>query len=512
MVYFSKALGGKEMSFEEIIRKDRSDACAICPDVDFDEVQFLNALPSHFDMSNYYARINPKKVTGENGIGGKLIKRFPRMFASLYYGVNIKSVLRLKPPIQSKGGMLHHLLKAGGAPTLPKGYRDIMLGNITEKNLNKIIRNNLMPVVRQIAGNGQFASGINGGETAGAHLYIKMVLDIAKLNNISACILFVDVVNAFGSMLRRVIFDFSDGDELWLKQRQNAGFKNTDIKQIYQVVCKNVWHNHCLQKHSQFKNVQIPLLMAQSFYNNTWFTQEGIPGAVHTVQGCSAGMPMADIIFGIVLSRVLELVAQALVDQQLSSEISARGVIFPLAHIAFADDVAAPVVGPAASIVNKVACCASVYFTIFASFGLSINFGIKKSEAIVSFAGKGSKIAKRLLYRDGNTVTFNIGNHIELRFVPSYKHLGSKTTANCNDNCEVVTRCAIIRKGAGAFNRVFKNPNIQCFKKVNVAKTYVFTSGLFQCGTWSIVCSSSQESTSIYHFYLSACHKQPFQQ
>lgn len=441
----------------------------------------------HTIIANYFARINPNKGNGENNVVGRLLKRFPKLFASIYFPLFFKSVARLNPPVQWKGGIIHHLLKPGGAHSLPKGYRDIMLGDITGKCLNKFIRNNLFKFAVGFAGPAQFASGMNGGETAFAHLYIRLIAEIAEMLQFSCSILFLDVVNAFGSMLRRIVFDFEEGDEAWLRKLSCAGFSKEDIGYIYNMVCHEAYEKQA-QDNEAYAGTRNSLALTKSFYTNTWFTQDHLRGAVSTINGCMAGMPLADIVFGIVLARVLTIVRQAMESNELVSGFHVADASHQIHNVAFADDVAVGIVCTAKDVVHKTSQVAKIFFTVFAAFGLSLNFSCNKSEALVKFCGPGAKNSKIKLAANGGSSMFESnGLPIVLRFVSCYKHMGTRFADSLDPMPDVVVRNQLMRQGAKAFSRIFRNNNIPLRTKLIVLKAYLLSGGTYQCSTWPIL-------------------------
>ena len=50
-------------------------------------------------------------------------------------------------------------------------------------------------------------SGLNGGETAIAHLYARNLSHIAQNSKCSVALLFVDISSAFASLVRHLVFD-----------------------------------------------------------------------------------------------------------------------------------------------------------------------------------------------------------------------------------------------------------------------------------------------------------------
>ena len=78
--------------------------------------------------------------------------------------------------------------------------------------------------------------GFNGGETSFAHIYIRTIVDACVSLGNSCSVLFVDVVTAFATMLRRSAFDISEGDASWISSLQKSGFSESDIVDIRDTV------------------------------------------------------------------------------------------------------------------------------------------------------------------------------------------------------------------------------------------------------------------------------------
>ncbi len=74
--------------------------------------------------------------------------------------------------------------------------------------------------------------GVNGGETAIAHLYLRMFVDYINNTHTFGAIIFHDVCSAFATLLRRIVFDIDHGDEHWLRKLSAAGFTQDDIEHI----------------------------------------------------------------------------------------------------------------------------------------------------------------------------------------------------------------------------------------------------------------------------------------
>ncbi len=221
--HFAKQLDARFTYFENLVKLDR--ACVNGHSLTPAEIQAsLSAIPTLIDLTDRFARNNPSKARGESRVGGALLARFPKILSTLYYPILIKCYARLHTPLQWKGGVLTELYKNKGSSSGRSNYRDIMLGDVAGKNVASLVRNRLLPLARNMVGGSQYGSGFNGGETAFAHIYMCGCSLLGKKNKCSAAALFVDVTIAFARLLRRILFDDCQGDEMWLRQLKSTGF------------------------------------------------------------------------------------------------------------------------------------------------------------------------------------------------------------------------------------------------------------------------------------------------
>jgi len=146
------------------------------------------------------------------------------------------------------------------------------------------------------------------------------------------------------------------------------------------------------------------------------------------------------------MSRLLRLLHTSLQVDGIGSSITFNNspILFPMAS--FHDDLMIPVSAPSKLIVSHNAKAISTAAYVFSSFGLSLNFSTNNSEAIISFAGPGSYGARVELAKNGDCCQFSTVNNPcnTLRFVKSYKHLGTKTSVSCNMAEEVVLRSCVM--------------------------------------------------------------------
>ena len=95
-----------------------------------------------------------------------------------------------------------------------------------------------MPRAHSMSLNAQFGGGFNGGETAFAHLYVRLVNEACRHAKRTCANLFLDVISAFASLLRCIVFDCEDGDEARFSKLTQHGFSEADILSIVDSVRK----------------------------------------------------------------------------------------------------------------------------------------------------------------------------------------------------------------------------------------------------------------------------------
>jgi len=229
------------------------------------------------------------------------------------------------------------------------------------------------------------------------------------------------------------------------------------------------------------------LLLTAHFYKNTWFSTEYLSHIMKTSRGSLAGAPLADVVYGLAMSRVLFALEVAMNDAGINANIKlGNGDVIKFTHSSYHDDVMIPISGPAERIVDYTCKNASIVYTVFKMYGLTINFSKNKTEAIASFHGKKAVSAKGKLARNNMNANFEAGNNqFNLRFVTNYKHVGTKTSITCNMAEEVVSRSGMMKTDCRTnFRKVFKINGLQIHKKLYYARCYIMSKGTYQCSTW----------------------------
>ena len=115
--------------------------------------------------------------------------------------------------------------------------------------------------------------------------------------------------------------------------------------------------------------------IAATLHNSTRFSTEGLAGVVSTSSGALAGMPLADLIFQLCISKVLLKVRDALREHNLLESIDDTYIY----EVSSVDDCLFPVYASADTLLKKLAHTAFIICTTFSQFGLVPNFAKGKT-------------------------------------------------------------------------------------------------------------------------------------
>ena len=486
--HFAKLMSGNVGSFAALVQNDRVSFCDRFENVSTDGLIFN--IPMISDLANIFNCFAKGKACGEGKLVSDVFKFFGPTMAELFFPLVVKTCTRIQPPLQWKGGMICDLFKGKGSPALINSYRDILLSDHDGKAVQRFLRARLFPTAQLLSADTQFGGGLHGGETAIAHLYLRLFIDSTLFLKLSSSVIFFDVVSAFATLLRRIVFDVDQGDEAWLFKLREAGFPEQDISSIYEEISSYEWL-------SPFKDTgeSLAIGLAKQWYNNSWCTHEFIPNVLNTTAGSAAGIPLADLMYSLAMSRVLLTMRKALACASLDSTLRFSDGSIPLKDVSFVDDMALPVIADSASqIVHKVSQITSIVFVVFRLYGMELNFSPGKSAGIMNFVGAGSKQARIDLDGAQNAIKIDTSpsnvTEVFLRIVQSYKHLGTQISYN-GVREEVAYRGALMRSETSKLSRLLRNMALPSPQKINLIQAYFLSKGPFQCGTWPAMLPSA---------------------
>ena len=489
--HFASALNGRNTSLSELLCRARERRMSTPSPVSHADPALL---PSVADVIRLLRTASKFKAVGEDRIGGDVWAMFADILGPHLHSLFVKSVATVTTPLAWKGGMLMELWKGKGSTSDISAYRDILIQDHPAKLHGAVLRPVLRAIAEVTTRSTQWGSGLHAGSTEVAHLTIRSMIDIARLRRESGAIVFLDVVSAFASFRRRIVLCCEASDEQWVLLLVSLGFSDSEAKAVVSDACSLLlWQTTGASEHL--------LALLGEMYTDTWLSTEGLDGVVHFDSGSMAGTALADLVFAVAMSKVLKSFHDRLSDAGLAPSVPCRnpGEVFggdaptclhcPVVEVSFVDDVAVPVLAPAASLTSSVASVASIACEVFAAYGLKLNFQPGKSEAMFFWGGVGAERSRRVFSID-NECSIRVEGRaaFALPVCRSYKHLGTRCSFATNLAVEVSARASMILQDVRVFRRrVLANPDVPLPKRLALARVVLMSRGLFQSGTWSVL-------------------------
>ena len=361
--HFGKLLLGAPTNFEKLVEKERVRAQrAMYRDA---VPKTTTAAPTMSDCIRGNIAAPRYKAVAENQVADDLLKVSPTAAAAVWHPLVVKTALTLRPPLQWVGGMAVELLKA---QTTCEGYRDVTITAEQGKIFGKHVRSQLFPPVEQWAFPTQCGSVFRGGGTDTAHLCLRSMFVAAEAAKVCMAALFVDVSSVIASMVSRFVVP-AEGyqpDEDLARSLVAAGLTAAEAAAaVQETVSVVIWEAQGAHAHS--------VALAAAMHEHTWISTEGLPGVLETVRGTLAGTSLADIMYGVLMRRVLGRCREALAAEGLVGALNTPGVdamfglhdgtcglVVNTDDISYVEDAVFPVLAPACDITSKLKATASV--------------------------------------------------------------------------------------------------------------------------------------------------------
>ena len=478
--HFAEAMAGEVVSQQELAHKVGSMKPVYASELD------SQLVPSLFEMERLYASICRGKAAGVDSIPPEAFAAAPQAMARLYHPIIVKSVLRFEEPLAWKGGSCIELYKGKGPFLDCKSYRDVLVSDISGKAYHKAIRHRVLPHLETVALDTQCGGVASRGSDIGAHI-VRQFLDYGRVSSKSVGVLFVDVVAAFASVIREIVLGGLDDAQRVasicrsLRLPHSLGQDVVDLARRGGVISSCGASGHLLG-------------LLQEAHRGTWFSTEGLDDVVMTSAGTRAGDPLADVVFNLLMTAVLQSLRSRLRNDGLISQVQchtsvATSGFVEAIDVSYVDDAALFVESPrAATLADRVSRTAAAVIDVFEGHGLKVNMQPGKTETLMAWRGPGSRTAKRdvLVHSEALLrVQPHHGDEQWLRVTDTYKHLGGVVSA-CGSTCpELWNR---IRSGSMIFKElrrcVFADRRLPLTSRAGLADSLVDTRHLYNASTW----------------------------
>ena len=255
---------------------------------------------------------------------------------------------------------------------------------------------------------------------------------------------------------------------------------------------------------------------------HTWFIVPESKSIQAPMTGSRPGDPNADVLFSLVLTKVLRDIEQKALDQGL--ELSHETVAGDVSDvIAWVDDIAFSITGEAHGLVDKTLQMLTIVQDTMLEHGLSLSYGVGKTAVMFSFHGKGAINARQETeqkYRDGLPLLSEYKGQVMIPLVSHYRYLGGFVVRSGSRLPELRVRTAGAMAKLKPLRRILTHPQLQLEQRGRLVKSlglsvftlhagtlYALTQGEFrqwQAGIYKIYQSIHQRNKGgdVQHFTL----------
>ena len=398
------------------------------PQMQADRVWNGTALPSISDLTRGFASLKRSKAPGPSGIPAEAFLAAPLTSALRYWPVLAKELLRDKTAMHWRGGKAVPVPKPSKAPDACTGFRSIALLETDGKAVQKAMRPGVIGALGNIRAPDQF-----GGMprcTLGLPIScVRAHFDALRREGCSGAAVFVDCTTAYYAVVKDALMltDEQRQDTQLLWHRARLLFTDPALQQDFVSKMAQGDVEGALSCRPELRE------LIRKHLTEAWFVCRTGTGSVYQSEcGTIPGAPLADALFSLLFAGVLREVKTQISDKGWEPHFCKHQ-----AHAGstptWADDSCLLVrVADPGEVVLAVQSITTLMVQLLRAAGLGANFGAGKTEALVAFHGRGSKLFRMQLFNQLEPVITlpDVPDVPGLRVVPEYLYLGALIRAD----------------------------------------------------------------------------------
>ena len=459
----------------------------------------IRDVPSLPVLRGILAKAKSGKAPGLDGVPPELNRFFASEATRMLFPLLLKIAWRGKEPAGFKGGSAITLYKGKGSHSACASFRSILLMGTWAKTMHQALRPCLRTVFEAHALPMQIGGRIGCGVTFGSHT-LRTLARLSAQRGQACFVLFADISAAFYSALVQLI-----AHDPQSQTADNIGRALEGLALPDEAVC--VIREH-LQRHSALHEANASSwleYLAADVSQGNWFLLAGDSLPVATGRGTRPGSSWADVLFAVLIPRILGRRDELLQTFGPLSEsptlpwdgdrtLTAVSGDAPRLHykdVVWADDIATPKqCRHVSELPRAVSNEATALTEAFFEFGFRLSYGEHKTAALVTACGPGSRSVRRTLF--GST-RLKGKVPILLEYLPSsdlplparYKHLGVQQMPSGGLWEEIRYRTAQARAAfAEARRKVFRSRSIPLKRRALILSSSVLSKLLLGAGSW----------------------------
>ena len=238
-----------------------------------------------------------------------------------------------------------------------------------------------------------------------------------------------------------------------------------------------------------------------STYRHTFFVLDGSDTLTYTQVGSRPGDSVSDVLFSLALVCVVDEVRSCLHDQGMPD------TLMPI----WADDLSLPLVGTAEQIPAAVTAAATALHHACHKRAMCPNYAQGKTEALVSYAGPGSKKAAKSLFGTGcGTLPLPVQPAVQLRCVLQYCHLGTMLSAKCRPTRDLHRKLGFAKSVASQLaKKVLRRETVQMQARGSILDVLATSRAHYGVAIWGSLNNQEAAHWAAGHGSLFRCLVRP---
>ena len=485
--YFAQVECGQRVTTDELWQHWTTNLAAFCQQ-NLDEP--LALIPSLFELERAFRRVATGKALGQDEIPPEICNAFPCEMAKATYTQLMKLAVHGQEDIVHKGGRLAVAYKRGPTNAC-ESYRSLLVSSHIGKTIHRSLRQHQADLYEQYL-QGQQVGGRRKIPVGFALHLTRAHLRLHLSQGHSVGIIFLDLTEAFYRVIRPMALGGELTDDAIAAMTHRLGLDEGTLHDLRQ------------ELHAQSAVSRIPEFhqrYLRALHTDTHFQLGTQSDHVRTLAGTRPGDSFADVVFGYLWSRVLQVLQEQLLAYGLLTTYphlddpglrgQPCGDLVPFVGPTWCDDLSICLWADTAKAVETGTSIATgLILDLCRQHGMTPNLRKGKTAVLLSLQGKDSRQIKRTYFdgRDAGRLTV-IGEHVtyQVQVCGEYKHLGGLIHAKGDMRREVGKRLAMAHTAFGLHRKlVFQNPTFPLRKRTQLFTTLVLTKLTFGMESWDL--------------------------
>ena len=311
-----------------------------------------------------------------------------------------------------------------------------------------------------------------------AHLLVRNAQQISATRKRACALIFADIKSAFYSVAKPFLSSDVVGPDDMAALFHRMGLPPENLLDFMEAIEEGVVIPDC--DDGQLRGV------VASMIRHTWAKVPGADRYILPRTGSRPGDPLADTLFGFLMAKCMHRIADRFDHDELTTVWSGPAKATPA--LAWVDDAVFHVEAPSIEILDKVTKALQIVHEEMLRMGLQPNYGVGKTEVLLSFKGKqATQVSQRFHREQGGVVrVFNeVDGMLTVRTVTAYKHLGGFVTRNLSLHPELRVRGAQTQQQLrGLKHAVLSDPALPLQSRQTILKSLGLSVLTLHSGTW----------------------------